>query len=442
MMGIAANPMHHSSFFPDYIEAINECTKVLLKDFKTSIINYTPKLSLLYNAYTEKDRISDYNTLKNLSCDSIYSDSGGLQIITAGKEKTDDIKRKIYQDQSKSDYAFCFDEIPLKTISSPSERTRNERMNIQNKYFDPSDHKEAGRLTGINIKTQIEYFQKVSSNTKVIVIIQGNKLEDMILYHDEILNQLEEDHFKHIAGIAVADTCMGNGELETVEMLYAAKKIADNTHPSMKSHLHLLGVGSKPRIRPAIYLKKSGFLDTFNRISYDSSSHTSTFNYGLMKLNGTCVPIGSTRKVNESVKNPTSLKHFNNMYSLFEEVLRKFVTREEFLQLIFGNKSEDMDYDWKFSTIKKRAIENNIKEEFVVSFMIPLIYILYQIHNFKINVDMIWNETYNGDSIRFLDKIKTEEDMKNWIKDYSSYVASNRIKRGFKTNTLEEFFDE
>jgi len=75
------------------------------------------------------------------------------------------------------------------------------------------------------------------------VIVQGNRWEDMVEWFDYIVGEIPASLQHRIAGIATADTCMGNGELESIEMLRAVRAIHDRYGPAYTNHVHLLGVG-------------------------------------------------------------------------------------------------------------------------------------------------------------------------------------------------------
>jgi hypothetical protein len=240
--------------------------------------------------------------------------------------------------------------------------------------------------------------------------------------------------------MAIADTCMGNGELESIEMLRAAKIISGFCHENVKKHLHVLGVGSISRMKPILYLLKSKYLDAFERVSYDSSSHTSTFQYGLLKLNGTCKSIGTYRT-------PAVDKHFRNVYNLFENTFSQYLTQDEFLDNVFHH-----DKDWKFSTIKDRALEINDPRLSIPMILVNVAHTYFQIHNFVSNLDTVIQDEYHvfktdkvkakDKAINFLLNVKTENDMTDWFANYRNVVDSKRIERNSNFNKIEEFHNE
>lgn len=415
---------HHPKFTNILAEQLN-------KSIAQKCLNTNSDVSVLYNAYTEKQHLEYLKTYNNLGAKYIYSDSGGLQIVTAGKEINDEIKQQIYETQAYADYAMCFDVISLGSVSKT--RTRNERSNVKNKIFYDSDHHQAGILTGLNIKEQVNYFRRSGAKTKVIIIVQGNNAEDMVEYYKNISSQLSDEDFEHIGGLAVADTCIGNGELESVEMLRAAKAISKICHDNVRHHLHILGVGSIYRIRPIINLIKSGYLNTFNQVSYDSSSHTCTFDYGLLKLNGTCKPLGSHRNKKAEI-------HFENVYDFFKEPLQNMgVEKESFVDIILGH-----DRDWKFSSIKKEHFaKDNIQAQLIAQ-SAKMMHTYFQIDNFIYNVDKLWVDSSTETEIQRLIKVRSDDDMDEWIRlnMYSKKIKTKKIIRHSEVNTLDSFFGE
>lgn len=436
MMGVFT-PDHEASYFPTYKQATLDLMKSLKKRISETCTLTEPLVSTLYNAYTEKQHVKEFAHLDNLGSASVYADSGGLQIVTAGKSITEEMKMEIYKTQTYADYAMCFDVIPLSSVSLT--RTRNERSNVNNKIFHSKRHQESAFATGDNVKAQANYFKSVGAKTKAIIIVQGNETDDMVNFYKNIASRLTEEDYNNIGGIAMADTCTGNGELESIEMLRAAKQIAEICHPNVRKHLHVLGVGSIYRMRPILYLLKSGYLSEFERISYDSSSHTSTFQYGLLKVNGTCTSIGS-------YKTPQVDKHFRNVYNTFGDMFSKYITEDYWMQCIFG----DGQGDWKYSTIKNRVLDLYEKNELDAGSLSAVLlcnaaHTYYQIHNFVTNLDKVCRDEFGNyeeglQAINALLAVKNESDMQKWLINNKVKVRSKRITRDENLVDMEEFF--
>lgn len=426
MMGVFTNHTydnHHALLKTSLLELM----KCVNDSIESKAKNTNPTIAALFNAYTESAFTDRFASLDNLGAKKLYADSGGLQIVTAGKPITPQIKQEIYKTQTYADYAMCFDEIALGSFSVT--RTRNERSNVGNKIFKSSLHAEKGSETGRNIKEQIEAFKSLGAKTKVIPIIQGNNSDDMMVFYERIVAELEDDDYEYISGMAIADTCMGNGELESIEMLRGARKIASVCNDNIKKHLHILGVGSISRMRPILFLTKSGYLNTFEKISYDSSSHTSTFDYGLLKVNGTCRPLGSMRT-------PKGEAHFKNVYKLFYNFLKDKATEGEFLDIILG----DGKRDWKYSTVKEVGLKLP-EEKMIIAFLAKVMHTYYQIDNFVTCIDAVLDEEVaKNQHIGALLRITDETVMNSWIASAKSSVKSKRILREENHASLEELF--
>ncbi len=299
------------------------------------------------------------------------------------------------------------------------------------KVFLQDDHLEAGTATGKNIKDQIETFKELGAKTKVIIIVQGNNKEDMFAFFNRIEKELQPEDYNHIGGIAVADTCIGSGELESVEMIRAAKKIAENCHENIRSHLHILGVGSVYRMRPIINLVRSGYIPSFKHISFDSSSHTSCFDYGLLKTYGKCKALGSWHT-------PKAQEHFDNVYSLYSDYFRKHVSLQEFRDIMFGSDKGA----WKYSIIKQRGIDSGDEIKAVISYLSKAFHTFFQIHNFMLEINKLWQDGYNGTPMQNLLAIQDEYDMIDWFsnKDIVGQLRSRRIKREENIDSVLEMF--
>lgn len=402
--------------FHDRIVEIPEAVKTTLAAYSSKS---EPVLSMLFNAFTEKGFTKPgrgFQMYDWLGSDGVYSDSGGLQIVTTGKTITPELKQKIYETQMVSDYAMCFDVIPLSSTSIS--QNSNERTNIGNKVFEDHKFPESALATADNIKEQIAYFRTHKAKTKVIIIVQGNTPEDMKFFYDTIAAKLTEEDYEHVGGIAVADTCMGNGELESIKMLHAAHLIAQDCHDSVKSHVHFLGIGSLYRLRPVVYLVRSGFLKTFKRISYDSTSHTSCYDMGLIKLNGTCKSYGTHRtRLAEEV--------FEGVYNCFKPTFDQLGDYAQYHKVVFGPSGD--------SALKFTALRENGKslgtESHIMAMLVKTAHTYYQIQNFMMRSEDIWGETPDNTPVGHLLTVKDEADIARWYQNFTAHVSSHDIRR-------------
>lgn len=257
-MGHTRVSLSRSSESPDTLRDINE------KVFKhiQGINNHG--YGILFNAYSEKKFGEIYRHFKDVS--SVHSDSGGLQVVTLGKELTDAVKRDVYSVQAKySDIAMSFDEIPLVVDG------RSAINDMSSRRFDSENFSEYAKKSGYNLAKQIEYFVEVGVDTKPLMIVQGNGYSWFQKWVDIIMKEVPSDLHSKIGGVSIAGTSLGNGMLEAIER---AAVVPDLPCPDeIKSKVHLLGVGSVVRLMPFAILSHSGYIKN-THISYDSTSHT------------------------------------------------------------------------------------------------------------------------------------------------------------------------
>lgn len=183
---------------------------------------------------------------------------------------------------------------------------------------------------------------------------------------------------------------------------------------------------------------KSGYLHEFERVSYDSSSHTSTFQYGLLKLNGTCKSIGSH-------KTPAVDTHFRNVYDLFGDTFRNLIPVDVWMNYLFG----DGTGDWKYSTIKNRAMLLSDPNAISATLLCNAAHTYYQIHNFITNLDRVYQDEYlvfkkdpnvKESAINGLLGVIDENQMNAWVAQHKNRLVSKKIKRDEDNVSLEEFF--
>ena len=389
-------------------EAINSYGDIMQKVIHSSCKNFNPIISIMYNAFTEEDKLKffDYYEYQKCGFQNLYADSGGLQIVTRHLEMTEALKDQIYHTQMRSDYAMCFDEIRLTrdTIA----QTRNERSQAQNKIFQQGQHKEAGFETGKNIKNQIETFKRNNAKTKVIVILQGNKRNHMLDFYGEIEKQLTLEDYDHIGGFAVADTCIGSGQLQVIEMLRAARQISHVAHPNFYNHLHLLGIGSIPRLSPAIFLKKSGYLDKIDYISYDSSKISQSFMVGAAILDGKINRLGDLKSIESD-------KHFRNVYDMFSDYFKsKNFSKDQFLGLIFREGEK-----WSNAKVTQWARETGDELKIALSYVLKTAHVYFQIVNYHTCIDDLLDDNPSPNSF----KLKKQYAVLNSLKDVNDEVS-------------------
>lgn len=285
----------------------------LREDVKGTANHSHMKISILFNAYTESTFSQWLRKWDLFGFENLYADSGGLQVVTTGKTADDTLKGEVYSTQSTSQFAMCFDEIPCENMAvgkmlifdkdhKPKEsykkrnssdpdlkdsglNTKSNRSMTQNKFFFPERAEACARKTARNIREQVETFARLNSPTKVFYIIQGNNVNDMVDWFRYGVEELDAWHWDHIGGLALADTCMGNGPQQSVQMLEAYHRIRLTFGEEyVKNHIHLLGVGSVRRLIPLVQMDKGGFLPNKLRVSFDSTTFSMSYVMGRVQM--------------------------------------------------------------------------------------------------------------------------------------------------------------
>src|SRR5665213_159353 len=95
MTGIT-NYSENEIWYPKFKQLTLDLMDVLNRKIKENCSHTNSTISILYNAYTEKRLSQEFAKMDNFGSKYVYSDSGGLQIVTAGKPMNDEIKNDVY----------------------------------------------------------------------------------------------------------------------------------------------------------------------------------------------------------------------------------------------------------------------------------------------------------------------------------------------------------
>lgn len=273
---------------------VTERNKPILENIIKSIPNNeTQTVGLLFNAMVEASQGTKFSMLDIPS----YSDSGGLQLAILGldEEKVEVKKKEIFKTQSiHSDYAFIFDEMPIKMIPSTGD-AKVGRVDNSGRCFIDELVLPSALKTAENVKQQIDHFISAGSDTKIFIIGQGRNFETFNRYMNTIVTHLNDDEIKHVRGIAPSDTCYGLGTLERWDLMYQIKNF--DIPDEIKQNVHLLGVGSHTGFMP-VFLSPSyfNFIDT---LSFDSSSDTRKYAMDGFVAPGTRMEIDNPKQLTE-----------------------------------------------------------------------------------------------------------------------------------------------
>ncbi len=254
-----------------------------LNDYFQILNNLTDShsFSLLFNGFTESAFGPVFQHFYKKGVPNIMVDSGGLQMVTLGKEATPQMKRDVYKVQSKyGNLALSFDEIPISFSGESS-----SRLDISNRWFDHDKLEECAKLTGRNVADQIQLFIDEKSKSRPIFIAQGNDYDTYMRWTELALAEIPKDHQKYIKGVAMGAAGLGFGELEDIKKAFYFSEL-----PIETNHMHLLGIGAISRLVPYLVFSQSGIYKDLH-ISYDSTSHASSLVLGKYVKDGKIIQL-------------------------------------------------------------------------------------------------------------------------------------------------------
>jgi hypothetical protein len=412
---------NHTQEYNDLkMKVITDGVLMIKKECAEMFNEFNVKTSILYNAYVEPKKGDGYNNYNNVGFDDLYADSGGLQVVTQGSELTEELKLKIYEQQKNAKYAFCFDEIPVENKSGVTALAGGGRANVSMKQFDYSRFKECAERTGVNINNQLNAFE--GTNTQGFYIVQGNTYQDMVdwvRWGGKKIHNLD-----YLAGIAPADTCMGNGELESCDMIMASRIIYDEFE-NINKRMHLLGIGAPTRMLPVIQLMKSGFLENVN-ISFDSSSNAMAMMNGNFKNDGI------------SAKNPKDIeKSIESFIVFFKPMFKEYIGEFDNIEL--------RDYIVSklrfFTKIEDDAFSEKPHFVPITGSIVPLYCAWLNIGFFKQCKNMISDQKLSQTAIGLLSEVRSPEDYIHWRTQFKNHIKSARMYRKRDVD-LSDFFGE
>jgi len=273
MFDYVASGLSHTRITTEY-SGSHSTTQMIVKDISSSVQDHhNHKISVLYNAYTEEKFSQKIPRVFGPEYKNIYSDSGGLQILTLGKQFTPELKRRIYRNQGLySDFAMSFDEIPIENVSSSTSITSKN-----NKVYNSSLLNDYAKKSGNNLKEQIQIFQELGTDRRatILPIIQGNTIQGCKDWFYYLFDPLTEDERAITSGLSFSMAAYGIGIKEELERIILMEELKE-----FYSHCHLLGISSIQRFLPLLILKYNGFLKNVDYLSYDSTSLTSNITRG------------------------------------------------------------------------------------------------------------------------------------------------------------------
>lgn len=377
------------------------------------------KVSLLYNAYTEKRPGEWCGEHYRPLVYNIHADSGGLQMVTLGRTVTDELKEAVYASQAKnSDVAMCFDMIPVRTLDNG----RSERLDLSNRRFDRTQLEGCARETGRNLKRQIEFFLEKGTGARPMLITQGNDYDSYMQWVEYVKAELPQEYIQHIGGIAMGAAALGKGSLEDIKRAFYFTQLPIDLE---SGHLHLLGVGSVYRMLPQMIFIQNGLYDGV-KLSYDSTTHTSGVTQGRYYMNDTSYTYHEARRayvddyriINENIKKNFPFYHYTE--------------QDLFNALNMSSKT----YEAKFGNIDPNL------QMFVA-------YVSSAIKNFIEHVDRVSQsrsevmklaKRLDKNAFDALYSVKSTSDFNHWLSHVGRYIDSEPVLEFEEQHSLEELF--
>ena len=373
-------------------------------------------VSLLYNAHTEKGvgaKLKD--AYLGRGCHRIYADSGGLQAVTLGQQITDEFKDNVYRNQAtSSNIGMSFDEIPVRIIGDKS-----VRLDLDFRKYDPELLETCARQSGKNLRRQIEVYLEEKTETKPMLITQGNCYDSYMKWVEYMLDEMPQEYTKYIAGIAMGAAALGQGTLEDIKRgFYYTQLPIELEH----KHMHLLGVGSVYRMLPSIIFMQSGLYEDV-WLSYDSTTHTSGSVQGRYYMNEKTLT-------------------FNRVYDDAYRKIHADLTRN------FPDYQYDVDTLYECLNISSRTYEEkhgNIDPSiqtyvgYVASSIKNFIDHIYRISRKKSAV-IAYADKKDKNTFNALYDVKTKDDFDHWLKWVGPHVSSAPVEPYMEPVSLEDLF--
>lgn len=344
----------------------------------------------------------------------VYADSGGLQVVTLGKEVNDEMRKTIYANQSAhADLAFSFDEIPAKVIDG-------KRV-----YF-PEVVDEYGTKAGQNLKEHINYFIDNNHSTKIIPIAQGHGEVDIDRYFTAMLAELEDHELDKLDCLATGNRGTVYDVGERAFYLFNNQKIPEK----LKRHYHLLGVTGFQRLLPVLMLAKNGLLKEVEHLSIDSTSITMSYVMGkgyndyetFMKTGKPSFAMG--RDLNKSLK-----AWYQKIYDFWQgSPTFSYTSFDDFMEHSYYNetiKTGYQAYDQSGGDCAK-AVKYLNHEQYVI---------LYNVYNFLdicyrfIDGQIPLEKFYKRKDLVYmsqLQEITTEEAFRDWVNSVHNGIEKSQ----------------
>jgi hypothetical protein len=386
------------------------------RTFGTLNNTHNHKISLLYNAYTEKRPGEWMGEHYRPLVHSIHADSGGLQMVTLGRTITTELKEEVYDSQARnSDVAMCFDVIPVRTLDNG----RSERLDLSNRRFDRTQLESCARETGKNLRRQIDFFDEKGSKARPMLITQGNDYDSYMKWTQYVVEELTPYHVSRIGGIAMGAAALGKGSLEDFKRAFYFSQLPIELE---SKHLHLLGVGSVYRMIPQFIFMQNGLYQDVE-MSYDSTTHTSGVTQGRYYMGD--FAFNFTRAFDDSYR--IVWEDIKRNFPFYDYDLNTFYEALNISSRTYQEKHGNIDPSLQtYGVFVSSAIKN----------------FLQHVEKLQGSRDEIMKMARGIDATAFnaLYSVKTTEDFNHWLSHVGPYVDSEPVQEYTDPVTLQGLF--
>lgn len=389
-------------------DAVAPYVREIIKKAEAKLEDHT--ITGLYNAFAEANNGANLYKGKFFSA-PLHADSGGLQMITLGKGVTEELKNKVYESQAKhSGVAMCFDDIPA-----------TQEKNVSLRLFKEGLVEEKAKATALNVVEQAKAFERLKTDAKIFLIIQGNCVDTYHKWADICVKNIPEDLHHWIGGISMAGTTSGTGDREDVDRIYAFSTLP--VPREWKRQIHLLGIGSASRMLSVTGFMHSGLIEDYTRVSYDSTTHSSALTFRrYVDEDSKTHAYGWDRTETEKIYNIT--KQYYDIHANFDEYF-------------------DIVNESRTLFIEKYPFEELYKyhEAMIATCMVSVYHCAAQLEQQYSSVKK-YKRMCTGKlkPLQHLTEIKNPADYQHYMNQVGKYLTSKKVKRDDEFSSLDSFF--
>jgi hypothetical protein len=380
------------------------------------------KISGLFNAFTEdmfatRIKESGYN-FKTLFPDAMYADSGGLQVLTQGKQIDEEMKKKIYDIQAEyADYAMSFDVMPF------------EMVNGGKKYLGDEVAAECGTQAGENLKEQIAHFNKIKAKTKIFPIVQGLGLTGMSAYTLNMLSVLNKTQLDKLECLAVGGI---TSEIELLERSVNIYKIA-GIPDKIKTHFHVLGVTGFRKLMPILIGARNGLIPGIKKLSFDSTTFTKSYLLGNIQPSIIDLKANAPKRSLGKVRDAFVEDYYQQMWDFWKDIPDNVFENVE--DMIEHSCFNSKGLSTAAQQYKELGLEHGVK-----TITQKYVYVYYNTFKFLEILEMyldgvleledFMGKEYNTELLYKLEKITDYDSFKDWNKYATQNRKIDRISAG------------